>query len=61
MTIDADMERAGEIAEMLSEALADITEHGEDLSDVMMGVLIFFNIVYSFAEVQFGLVDGNLH
>ena len=61
MTIDADMERASEIAEMLSEALADITEQGEDLSDVMMGVLMFFNIIYSFAEVEFGLADGKIH
>jgi hypothetical protein len=61
MVLDADMERSEEIAEQLSEALADITADGEDLSDVMMGVLMFFNIIYSFAEVEFGLVDGKVH
>lgn len=61
MVVDADMERAEEIAEQLSEALADITADGEDLSDVVMGVLMFFNIIYSFAEVEFGLAEGSIH
>lgn len=61
MVLDADMERSEQIAEQLSEALADITADGEDLSDVMMGVLMFFNIIYSFAEVEFGLADGKIH
>lgn len=29
--------------------------------DVMMGVLMFFNIIYSFAEVEFGLTEGSIY
>lgn len=61
MTLDADMERAEEIASDLTEALGQIARDGEDVSDVMMGVMMFFNIIYSFAEVEFGLASDRVH
>ena len=61
MVLDADMERAECIASELTEALGEIAQQGEDMSDVMMGVLMFFNIVYGFAEEEFGFKPESVH
>ena len=57
----ADIERAEEIASELTTALGDIAIDGEDMSDVVLGVSMFWQIIYQFADHELNSGSESIH
>lgn len=58
---NADMERAEEIASQLTEALADITNDGEDLADIVLAASMFWQIIYQWADHEINGGSESIH
>lgn len=61
MVLNADIERAEEIASELTTALGDIAIDGEDMSDVVLGVSMFWQIIYQFADHELNGGSESIH
>lgn len=61
MIDNADMERSEEIAASLCEALADITEDGEDLANIVLGASMFWQIIFQWADNEINGGSEEIH
>lgn len=61
MVLDANYERAEEIASELTHALGEIALNGEDMADVVLGVSMFWQIIFQFADHEMNGGSESIH
>lgn len=61
MILDANYERAEEIASELTHALGEISLDGEDMADIVLGVSMFWQIIFQFADYEMNGGSESIH